>query len=187
LTQGARKAWTDESQALATVGKKLQDFISGVSGFQVSTFDVSGYFVNEFDEDVGGAYHRNAVSATDNDFAQGRIEGLVAAINSSRLLYEALPAKIASALTIISTGVSGYSTALANGLSTLLDRVKSIGTIVSAGRIALGDAGDPEGHLPLRCPPWGLVSFLWPSHRGSDRPSKRSQAYAISSGRAPSS
>ena len=148
LDEGARKAWVDESQALATVGKKLQDFISGVSGFQVSNFDVSGYFVNEFDEDVGGAYQRNAVSATDNDFAQGRIESLVGAINSSRLLYEALPAKIASALTIISTGVSGYSAALASGLSTLLDRVKSIGTIVSASRIALGDGGDPEDTYP---------------------------------------
>lgn len=124
-----RQIWNAEAKALANVGKKLQDFLNGSDKFIIQTFDVSKYFVNEFDADVGSSSSPNSVAVAENDFYQAKIEDLLVSVNDSRLLYADLPNKMRLSLNKISDSLSSGFPALATLIRGLV--TDSISTIAA--------------------------------------------------------
>ena len=137
IDTSARTSWKKEAKALASVGKRFQDFIVGTDKFSISSFDISKYFLNEYDADVAFAKVPNDANITANDFAQEKITAMLSQFNASRLLYADLPSKIKMALKIIGDSLSSYN---GGALSALISsmRVDSIATIEAL------NAGHPE-------------------------------------------
>lgn len=140
IDEGAREVWKSEAEALSTVGKKLQDFIDGDDKFSIKTFDVTKYYVNEYDDDVSGVKTPNATNITANDIAEKKVKDLLASVNAARLLYADLPNKISSALKAISTSIASFNTTLASTILAL--PTQSISTIRAR------NAGDPTTIYP---------------------------------------
>lgn len=80
-----RTFWDQESDRLSNVAITLQDLITGSSTFNLTTFDATGFFLNETGSEV---------NKTKNDIQERKIESLLSAINASELLYRGLPIKI---------------------------------------------------------------------------------------------
>jgi hypothetical protein len=80
-----RAFWDQESDRLSNVAITLQDLITGSTTFNLTTFDATGFFLDE----TG-----STVNKTKNDIQEHKIELLLSAINDSELLYRGLPIKI---------------------------------------------------------------------------------------------
>ena len=138
IDASAIASWKKEAKALSNVGKRFQDFIVGTDKFSITSFDVTKYFLNEFEDEGGGlAYITNPGNIAENDFAQAKITSLLAQFNDSRLLYADLPGKIKLALKIIADSLASFNGGALSALITSL-RVDSIATIDAL------EAGHPE-------------------------------------------
>jgi hypothetical protein len=112
-----RVLWKNESNRLSDVAITLQDLITGSTTFNLTTFDATGFFLDETGSEV---------NKTKNDIQEHKIELLLNAINSSELLYRGLPIKITYSLNAVSTSIgdAGLSAIFTN-----LFTAKSITTV----------------------------------------------------------